>query len=101
MSKSIPVFILAIVFLVCGILAEAQQAKKVHRIGYVTGDDAARDSDRSEAIRLALHELGYIEGQNVAIEYRYAQGRRGRQSELVAELVRLKVDVMKALRSPR
>ena len=48
----------------------------------------------SEAIRLALRELGYIEGQNIAIEYRYAEGKRDRLPELAAELVRLKVDII-------
>ena len=53
-----------------------------------------RESTRSEAIRLALRELGYIEGQNIAIEYRYAEGKRDRLPELAAELVRLKVDII-------
>ena len=60
------------------------------------GDDAASESIRSEAIRLALRELGYIEGQNIAIEYRYAEGKRDRFPELAAELVRLKVDIIVA-----
>ena len=51
---------------------------------------------RSEAIRLALRELGYIEGQNIAIEYRYAEGKPDRLPELAAELVRLKVDIIVA-----
>jgi hypothetical protein len=55
-------------------LADAQQPKKVPRIGYLAGSDPARESTRSEAIRLALRELGYVEGQNMAIEYRYAEG---------------------------
>ena len=54
----------------------------------------ASESTRSEAIRLALRELGYIEGQNIAIEYRYAEGKRDRFPELAAELVRLKVDII-------
>ena len=77
----------------CG-LAEAQQPKKVPRIGYLSSADAARESARSEAIRLALRELGYIEGQNIAIEYRYAEGKLDRLPELAAELVRLKVDII-------
>jgi putative ABC transport system substrate-binding protein len=56
----------------------------------------AHESTRSEAIRLALRELGYIEGQNIAIEYRYAEGKRDRFPELAAELVRLKVDIIVA-----
>ena len=54
---------------------QAQQPKKVPRIGYLSSVDPARESTRSEAIRLALRELGYIEGQNIAIEYRYAEGK--------------------------
>ena len=74
--------------------AEAQQTKKVPRIGYLSGVDPARESIRAEAFRLALRELGYIEGQNIAIEYRYAEGKRDRYPELAAELVRLKVDII-------
>jgi ABC-type uncharacterized transport system substrate-binding protein len=74
--------------------AEAQQPKKVPRIGYLSQNDAATESTRSEAIRQALRELGYIDGQNIAIEYRYAEGKRDRFPELVAELVRLKIDII-------
>ena len=58
------------------------------------GADPARESTRAEGIRLALRELGYIEGQNIAIEYRYAEGKPDRVPELAAELVRLKVDII-------
>ena len=75
-------------------VAWAQQPKKVPRIGYLSPSDPARESTRSEAIRLALRELGYIEGQNIAIEYRYAEGKLDRVPELAAELVRLKVDII-------
>src|SRR6266498_5621701 len=85
-----------VVLLAVAVMAEAQQPKKVHRIGYLSGIDPARESTRSEAIRLALRELGYIEGQNIAIEYRYAEGKVDRFPELVAELVRLKVDIIVA-----
>ena len=70
------------------------QPKKVPRIGYVSNADAATESTRAEAIRLALRALGYIEGQNIATEYRYAEGKLDRLPELAAELVRLKVDVI-------
>ena len=69
-------------------------AEEVPRIGYLYQGDRISDSTRIEAIQLALHELGYIEGQNIAIEYRYAEGKRGRESELAAELVRPKVDLI-------
>ena len=74
--------------------AAAQQPKKVPRIGYLSLLDPAAESARAEAIRLALRDLGYIEGQNIAIEYRYAEGKRDRTPELAAELVRLKVDII-------
>jgi ABC-type uncharacterized transport system substrate-binding protein len=73
---------------------EAQQPKKVPRIGYLAADNAATESARAEGIRLALRELGYIEGQNIAIEYRYAEGKLERFPELLAELVRLRVDII-------
>ena len=76
----------------CG--AEAQQPTKVPRLGYLSNSDPASESARSEAIRLALRERGYIEGQNIATEYRYAEGKRDRYPELLAELVRLKVDII-------
>ena len=74
--------------------AEAQQPKKVPRIGYLSNSDPATESARSEAIRLALRERGYTEGQNIAFEYRYAEGKLDRFPELATELVRLKVDVI-------
>ena len=83
-----------VVLLAVAVIAEAQQPTKVPRIGYLSGVDAASDSARYEAIRLALRERGYIEGQNIAIEYRYAEGKNDRLPELAAELVRLKVDII-------
>src|SRR5262245_21223907 len=73
---------------------DAQQAKKVPRIGYLASADPVRDSTRAEGIRQGLSELGDIEGQNIAIEYRYAEGKVDQFSALAAELVRLKVDVI-------
>jgi putative ABC transport system substrate-binding protein len=81
-------------FLTISSLAHAQQPKNVPRIGYLSNIDPASDSARAEAIRLALRERGYIEGQNIATEYRYAEGKRERVAELAAELVRLKVDII-------
>jgi len=87
-------------FVLCTLLfalcfpVQAQQPKKVYRIGYLSAYDVASESRRAEGIRLALLKLGYIEGQNVSIEYRYAEGKRERYPELAAELVRLKVDII-------
>ena len=86
--------LIAVILLAVGVIAEAQQPKKVPRIGYLSAIDPATESARSKPIRLALRELGYIEGQNIAIEYRYAEGKRDRVPELAAELVRLKVDII-------
>jgi len=83
-----------ITFAMCGAVATAQQPKKVSRIGYLSSNDPATESTRSEAIRRALRALGHIEGQNIAIEYRYAEGKIDRFSELAAEVVRLKVDII-------
>jgi putative ABC transport system substrate-binding protein len=77
-----------------GVTAQAQQPGKVPRLGYLSNADAATDSARTEGIRLALRELGYIEGQNIAVEYRYAEGKVDRAPKLAAELVRLKVDII-------
>jgi putative ABC transport system substrate-binding protein len=85
---------LATLYLTTASLAHAQQPKKVPRIGYFSSTDPATESARAEGIRLALRKLGYVEGQNIAIEYRYAEGKFDRAPELAAELVRLKVDVI-------
>jgi putative tryptophan/tyrosine transport system substrate-binding protein len=96
MSKKIFALTLcAMLFALC-VTAAAQQPKKVPRIGYLSALNPATDSARSEGIRLALRELGYVEGQNIAIEYRYAEGKSDRLPELLAELVRLKVDIIVA-----
>ena len=93
-KAAVPSILVAVVLLAVAVIAEAQQPKKVPRIGYLSTADPASESTRSEAIRLALRELGYIEGQNIAIEYRYAEGKHDRLPELAAELVRLKVDII-------
>jgi putative ABC transport system substrate-binding protein len=89
---AIPVIVIAA--MTCVAVAQAQQPKRIPRIGYLAATDRASDSIRSEAIRLALRELGYIEGQNIAFEYRYGEGKPDRYAELAAELVRLKADVI-------
>ena len=88
MRRNILSAVLTILFLVAVNLAQAQQPKKVPLIGYLSAADPARESRRAEGIRLALRELGHIEGQNIAIEYRYGEGRLDRLPELAAELVK-------------
>ena len=73
---------------------DAQQPKKVPRIGYLTGPSLSANAERIEAFRQGLGELGYIEGKNINIEWRTAEGKPDRLSALAAELVRLKVDVI-------
>jgi putative ABC transport system substrate-binding protein len=85
-------FALTALFFALSFPAEAQQPKKVWRIGYLVGGDPSRE--RFEGIRLALRELGYIEGQNIAIEYRSVEGKLDRLPELAAELVRHQVDII-------
>jgi putative ABC transport system substrate-binding protein len=75
--------------------ADAQQAGKVHRIGFLW-DSPAVFPDAVEAFRQGLRDLGYVEGRNIAIEYRWAEGKPERMRELAEELVRLKVDVIMA-----
>ena len=82
--------------LTVAVIAHAQHTKKLARIGFLSASDPATESVRADAIRLALRERGYIEGQNVAIEYRYAEGKLDRLPELAAELVHLKVDIILA-----
>jgi putative ABC transport system substrate-binding protein len=94
MKKKITVLALSALFYALSASAQAQQPKKVPRIGFLSSTDAARESTRPEAIRLALRERDYIEGQNIAIEYRYAEGKLDRAPELAADLVRLKVDII-------
>jgi putative ABC transport system substrate-binding protein len=90
------IFVLALsaMFFAVYVPVEAQQPKKVPRIGYLAGGNAATESTRAEGIRMALRERGYVEGQNIATEYRYTEGKADRYPELLAELARLKVDLI-------
>jgi putative tryptophan/tyrosine transport system substrate-binding protein len=73
---------------------EAQQPAKVPRIGYLTLASLSGVSARTDAFRQGLRELGYVEGKNIAVEWRAAEGNRERALALAGELVRLKVDVI-------
>ena len=88
------IFAIVVTLAAWGTRAEAQQLKKVPRIGYLSATDAVSESTRTTAFRAALRELGYVEGQNITTEYRYADGNPDRQLGLAAELVRLKIDVI-------
>ncbi len=96
MGKRVISLVLAATLLALSVSTRGAAAGKVPRIGYLSQNGAVTESVRSEAIRRALRELGYMEGQNIAFEYRYAEGKLDRVPELAAELVRLKVDIIVA-----
>ena len=85
---------IVVIFALCGARVEAQQPTKVPRIGFLSAVSPSTILARIEAFRQGLRELGYVEGKNIVIEWRYAEGKLDRLSELAAELVRLKVDVI-------
>jgi putative ABC transport system substrate-binding protein len=75
-------------------VAAAQQPKKVPHVGYLTVSSLSSNASRNEAFRQGMRELGYVEGKNIVIEWRSGEGKVERKNELVAELVRLRVDVI-------
>jgi putative ABC transport system substrate-binding protein len=83
----------AMLFALC-LSAEAQQPVRIPRIGILIPTSASFYSSRVEALRQRLRDHGYVEGKNIVIEYRYAEGKLERLPDLTAELVRLKVDVI-------
>ena len=83
----------AVLFALCA-SASAQQVTTIPTIGYLAGASRSAIAFRLEAFRQGLRELGYVEGKNITIEYRYSEGNFRRQKELAAELARLKVDIM-------
>jgi len=98
--KWLGVVTLVVAFVIWGGVVEAQQPKTVSRIGYLSNTNLSRESERAAAIRLALRERGYIDGQNIAFEFRYAEQKLDQLPELAAELVRLKVDIIVAIGGP-
>ncbi len=95
MMTSLRVLIILAALMGWGAIAEAQQPKKVPRIGYLSGSgDPYTPGPLVEAFRQGLRDLGYIEGKNILVEYRYVEGKLDRSPGLVAELVQLKVDVL-------
>jgi putative tryptophan/tyrosine transport system substrate-binding protein len=94
MAKTFLFWLLVTFFLMTAPSVNAQQLKKVPRIGYLAAPDATTEAARVDGFRQALRELGYIEGQTIAIEYRYTEGKIERAPEIAAEFVRLKVDII-------
>jgi len=88
------ILVIAFMLVVCAVLAQAQQPTKVPRIGFQLDAPTSAVTARIEAFRQGFRELGYIEGKNIIIEWRSAEGKPERRSEIAAELVRLKVDVI-------
>ena len=93
MNRNVPIFLLAIAIPAFTHLAEAQQPKNAPRIGLLSSTPSS-NSVRIEAFRQGLRELGYVEGKNIVIEYRWGEGKLDRLHALAAELVRLKVNVI-------
>jgi ABC-type uncharacterized transport system substrate-binding protein len=86
--------LVSVMLLAVAVIAEAQQPKKVPRIAYLSGNFPSAMAERTKAFRQGLRELGYVEGKDILIEYRYAEGKFDRLPVLAAELVRLKVDII-------
>jgi ABC-type uncharacterized transport system substrate-binding protein len=93
-NKKVLLCLLAFVLLATAFIAQAQQPAKVPRIAYLSGSTLTQLSSRNEAFRQGLRELGYVEGKNIAIEWREANGNFDRLPALADELVRLKVDMI-------
>src|SRR5215831_6973198 len=96
MTRKIVYVALCDLLFALSVFADAQQAKKIARIGFLLAPSRSSAAESVEAFREGLRELGYVEGQNIVIEYRYAEGKFERLSDLAADLARLKVDVIVA-----
>jgi putative ABC transport system substrate-binding protein len=98
--KWVGLFATVVAFTVCGARAEAQQPKKVPRIGYVDAGSPATTGHRAKAFVQGLRDLGYVEGENIVIDYRWAEGKLESLPAFVADFVRLKVDVIVSSATP-
>ena len=93
-KAAVPSILIAVVLLAVAVIAEAQQTSKVPRIGFLDNSTASGIAVLSEAFRQELSKLGWIEGKNITIEYRFAEQKNERLPELAADLVRLNVDLI-------
>jgi ABC-type uncharacterized transport system substrate-binding protein len=93
-SKNVCCLTLAVTLGTLTVSVEAQQFGKVPRIGFLIVDSPSAASTRVEAFKEGLQELGYLEGKNIILEYRYAEGKADRLQQLASEVVRLKIDVL-------
>jgi len=94
--KWVEILTVVISLTLCGAMAQAQQPTRIPRIGYLSAASYSAIAARVEAFRQGLRELGYVEGKNIFIEWRFAEGKSDRLPSLAAELVRLKVDIIVA-----
>ena len=94
MNKQFAVVVLSFVLFTLGVSVQAQQPTKIPRIGYLDASSLSVNAVRTEPFRQGLRELGYVEGKNIVIEWRSAEGKLDRLPALAAELVRLKVDII-------
>src|SRR5215510_2594922 len=100
MKKRITLWLLATLFLANVSLVNAQQSGKIFRIGFLDNSTASGSAVLLDAFRQELSKLGWVEGKNITIEYRFAEQKLERLPELAAELVRLKVDLIVASGGP-
>ena len=100
MNKKIAVFVFAAAILVSVHLADAQQTKKVPRIGFLGNSTAALEANLVGPFRDGLRDLGYVEGRNILIEYRWAEGKYERFPTLIAELIASKVELIVTAGTP-
>src|SRR5262249_46568568 len=96
MKKAAPSILIAVILLAITVMAEAQQPKKIPRIGVFSASPLSTNLARIEELRQGLHQLGYVEGKNIVIEWRFAGGETVRLADLAAELLGLKVDLIVA-----
>jgi putative ABC transport system substrate-binding protein len=94
MNRKILCIALGVMLFALSDFASGQQPGKIARIGYLTGPSLSANTERIEAFRQGLRELGYVEGKNIVIEWRSAEGKLDRLPALAAEQVRLKLDVI-------
>src|SRR6266508_2881740 len=98
--KWVGLFAIVLALTVCEARAEAQQKGKVPRVGFLGNSTAALEANLIGPFREGLHDLGYVEGKNISIEYRWAEGKYERFPDLIAELIALKVDVVVTAGTP-
>jgi putative ABC transport system substrate-binding protein len=94
MKKAVLSILIVVAMLAVALIAQAQQPGKIYRIGMLVSGSVATHGHRIGAFRQGMRELGYVEGKNIVIEYRYGEGKRERFADLAAEIVSLKPDVI-------